>query len=150
MKKYILTILIVLFLLFLCVQSFTYQMPLEAFNAKYPYIPQRFLHPFLIVFPYINLMPVLFLFIGKKPFALFSVALSYLYLLYHLKLFIFLECPQCSSAGLMPLLDFRFQLLIFAIFFLISLANYFLWQTFALSYNGIIRPSIIKRQKPTS
>lgn len=131
MKKYILPVLIILFFLFLCIQSFIYQMPLEAFNAKYPYIPQLFLHPFLKAFPYINLLPVLFLFIGKKPFALLSVALSYLYLLYHLKLFIFLECPQCSLVGLMPLLDFRYQLLIFAIFFVIAIANYFLLRSFA-------------------
>ncbi len=119
---------IILFILAICfislfMQTYIYEMPLLAYNANYPFLNKNITKYFLVLFPYINICSIILLFINKKIFAYYSIVVSLLFFVYHLKLYLDLECPSCASSGLLPILSFEHQLIAFTLLLFFSILN---------------------------
>ena len=84
----------------------------------------KYLFKFL---PYVNMIPIILLVLNfnKNSFKFICIAITTFYLFFTIGMIITQDCPKCAAWGLLPLVSYNFQLLIFFILFSFSLFIYF-------------------------
>lgn len=120
LRSYLIFITIIYFF-FLDFVYYTLPMPLKAYNDHYPFLSNNILENIFMLYPYINVLPVIILLFNKSLCKLFSFTLLIVQLFYLLKLLIYIKCPTCASSGFIPTFDILSQTILVGLIATITL-----------------------------
>ena len=110
-RKYLL-ILPLLYFILLNYFYYLLPMPLKAYNDHYPFLTEIFLNRFFIIYPFLNVLALVFYLFNKKLCKVYCLCLLIIYTLYLAKLLIYLDCATCSANGFIPFLTINIQVAI--------------------------------------
>jgi hypothetical protein len=121
--KYILAISICL------ISIIDYNLPfsLLSYNIKNGLLSEELSKYLFKLLPYVNMIPIILLVLNfnKNSFKFICLAITTFYLFFTIGMIVTQDCPKCAAWGILPLVPYNFQLLIFFILFTLSLFIYF-------------------------